>query len=353
MKSNATPSTSLGRALPQVDRMANRLRRCAAMARTAGHPWCATHADRQGPGVETAAAARVVRNPLLATVRTPFGSVRLAIDASQWPALASAARLPDDGRRHAVLTLLIEARLGTLAGLVTDFDLQVGSAGDIGFAGVTLQIEAVRCDVVSVDDRLLDALEAYVAELSPSLPAAMFHRSLPSRILLAARSLPAGRLRDLQVGDVLLLAAPNLLASGFEAWLSWGEGGPSELRTRVLLSGATMNLTSAPAVSGMPEDDVAGEVFLPGGRALLARLELPIGIELAGPLLRLADISGLKAGDVLELPVPIEQAQVRITVARQALGLGELVAIGGRLGVRILRMDAVPETVDAMAEVAP
>lgn len=341
MKSNANHVSLLGHALPQVDRMVNRLRRCASMARTAGHPWCSLHAERQGPVVETVAAEPVARDALVATVRTAFGTARLAMNPLHWPALASAATLKDDGRRHALITMLVEARLGPLAALVSGFELQAGMAGCVVFAGLALHVEAVRCDILAVDDRLLAAIEAYVAALRPSLSTAALQRRLPSRILLGSRTLPVSRLRNLQAGDVLLLGLHNPPMSSFSGWLSWGERGPGELSAPVLLSGLTMSLNSPPAPGGITGADAGSDVIASTGAALLAQLDLPIGIELSGPLLRLADIADLKAGDVLELPIPIEQAHVRLTVARQALGLGELVAIGGRLGVRILRLDPV------------
>lgn len=346
MKPNATSLASLDRALPQVERMGNRLRRCAAMASTARHPWTAGRANTQDPQesrqprVEMVPAAAVASDALLATVFTPFGIARLAIAPLQWPALASAATLADAGRRHAVATLLLESRLGPLAALVSGVELQAaGAIGDVSRAGVALHVAATRFDVLAVDDRLLTAIESHVAGLNPVLSDTALDRRLPSRIVLASRSISVRRLSELRVGDVIVLPSPGSSESAFDAWLSWGEGGPRDLRTHVLLCGATMSLTTPPAFAHAAESDAGIDAFPSTAGALLARLELPVCIELAGPVLRLADIADLKSGDVLELPIPIEQAQVRITVARQGVGLGELVVIGGRLGVRILRMD--------------
>lgn len=339
MKPNVHSATSLSRVLPQVDRMANRLRRCAAMARTAGHPWTLPAAKERGPGLEWLPTATVAADALVATVHTPYGSARLAIAPLQWPALASAATLADAGQRRAVAILLAASRLGPLAALVSDIELGSGSMADVSSAGLALQVAAVRLDVLAVDDRLLAAIEAHVAELSPRLSIAARSRRLSSRILLASRGLPLGRLRTLRVGDVLVLPSGKPAEDGVDAWLSWGDGRAAQLRARVLLSDANMSLKNPPAVVGADENPEDGGVSVPTAGDLLSRLELAVGIELSGPTLRLADIADLKAGDVLELPVPVEQAQVRITVARQGWGLGELVAIGGRLGVRILRMD--------------
>ncbi|MCZ2498201.1 hypothetical protein GN316_15655 [Xylophilus sp. Kf1] len=350
MKPNSTSAASLCSVLPQVDRSACRLRRCVAAAVVTGHPWSLHRAHRPDPCVEVEAVAQVVtQGALQATVRTPFGAARLAIATAQWPALAGAATLDDDVRRNAVAGWLVRARMGSLAALVSAIELDAGPPRDVPATGVFLHSDSVRIDVLTADDGLLQAIEAALAQRVPALADAALQRRLPSRFLLASRAVSVGRLRALRVGDVVLLPSVASTESGLNARWSWGDGGPAELCAHVFLRGSSMSLKLLPALADTAEYETISDGSPPTTVELLARLELPIAVELAGPLLRLADIARLTAGDVLEMPVPIDQAQVRLTVARQALGWGELVAIGGRLGVRILRIDAMPGSNEAVS----
>jgi type III secretion protein Q len=95
----------------------------------------------------------------------------------------------------------------------------------------------------------------------------------------------------------------------------------------------------------------------PGRRIPVARLdqiELPLELTLPAPTLSLVELAALAPGDVVTLPLSTADASVRLSVNGQTLGLGELVAVGSQLGVRIVRLaGAFGAPPDAIAGEAP
>lgn len=336
-----TPA-SLARALPKADGAAARLRRCAAALRALdrGRPVCGTAFH-----IETGAEAQTTADHLQLMVRSPFGSLEIAMSCLQWPAMDCAATLPDRRSRNAVATLLLREGLGPLAHLLMSVELLPAPAPVTRTSGVVCVYRAARLEVLRADTSLLGAIGSAVADADRTV--GMPHETalrLPSRLLVGRRFLSRTLLCGLRPLDVVLLPANE----GEPARLTWGDGTTrSLLRAGVLLQASTMTLTEAPHLSA----DAAGPAELQDAPAsgatatarALARLELSVDFELDGPQLSLADITTLATGDVLELPSSVDHAQVRITVARQRVGLGELVAVGGRLGVRILAMDIGPD----------
>ncbi|QHI99998.1 hypothetical protein GT347_19640 [Xylophilus rhododendri] len=345
MPSIATP---LNRALPQVDRASVRLRSCAARALRRGWPSAATGACFS---LQSVSPAPIAADALLAVVATSAGQISLAIEPQRWPALAMAASLPDSGTRSAVASLLLGEFLGRLADTSFTVDLRTTAPPASHGSGVALRCGDALLEVLHVDDYLLQAAERHCTALEPTMPATALAWRLPSRLILASRPMPRQVLQGLRCGDVVVLPLhqlPDDSGAGrglcARAVLAWGGDSPSALRAPVLLRDSTMTLIDAPhedGASAMLPIERDGADASAGIVRSLARLELPVQFELAGPSLRLADIAGLAADDVLELAMPIEQARVRIRVAEQCIGHGELVALGGRLGVRVLRIEPV------------
>jgi type III secretion system YscQ/HrcQ family protein len=340
----------LARVLPQVDRWAVRLLRCAGAARRRGavaSGWPEFGFGRMSPLPVTA-------NALTARITTRSGSALLAIEPRDWPALASAATLADVARRNAVAQVLFGERLGAFAWHVGHIELEAGGAAGRTSGGLVMSLASMPLAVLAVDDSLLDAIESWTdfpgGEQPESFLSAAGAMRLPSRIVLASRLLPQARLQNLRVGDALLLPPGSAPAPILGASLSWGDDPirPGQgLQASVLLAQATMTLTTPPAFQ--TDDLPHAPAEYRNGDAALDRLAFPVTFELAGPLMRLAEISRLAAGDVLELKVPVEHAELQIRIAGQAWGLGELVAVGGRLGVRILRMDPLADAIERAA----
>lgn len=70
----------------------------------------------------------------------------------------------------------------------------------------------------------------------------------------------------------------------------------------------------------------------------IGELELPVQFEIDTVSLPIDQLSALEPGYVIELPVAVTDARLRLVVHGQTVGYGELVAVGEHLGVRIIRM---------------
>lgn len=65
---------------------------------------------------------------------------------------------------------------------------------------------------------------------------------------------------------------------------------------------------------------------------------MPVAFEIDSTRMRLDELAALDTGAVIELDVALMDASVRLVCHGQTVGHGQLVAIGERLGVRILGM---------------
>jgi len=69
-------------------------------------------------------------------------------------------------------------------------------------------------------------------------------------------------------------------------------------------------------------------------------LEVPVHLEVAVMSLPLAELAALAPNHVLQLPVLLRDATVRLVCHGQTLGHGQLVAVGEHLGLQISAMSA-------------
>lgn len=160
---------------------------------------------------------------------------------------------------------------------------------------------------------------------------------VPIRLQWAIAPLPRDDWSTLQPGDVLVagrrsqppqaeacthgLAWP--LAPADDGWRI--SGPPRHLRTHAQ-ERSTMNEIPHPgdAAEGNDPD------------ALARRLPVDLAFELGRTELRVGELSALQPGYVFPLAGPLEGANVTIRANGQAVGQGELVAVGDTLGVRLL-----------------
>ncbi|MCP2090265.1 UNVERIFIED_ORG: type III secretion protein Q [Paraburkholderia sediminicola] len=186
-------------------------------------------------------------------------------------------------------------------------------------------------------------------------PETAFDLTVPGSLILGVKRLPVDTLHALEPGDVLLRAAfPSLDATLLDASndpsspharpravAAWGTPGLTRVCAAVELDGQSLvivkelnmseELDPASADAGLAIDDPADPIRI-------GELELPVQFEIDTVALPLAQLSALGPGYVLELPVPVADAQLRLVAHGQTIGYGELVTVGEHLGIRIIRM---------------
>lgn len=169
---------------------------------------------------------------------------------------------------------------------------------------------------------------------------------LPCHLLMPVSDLSAATLRGLDVGDVVLLGSrsiatatlrffadtgePSLDAS--RAWLAAAASGGISI-TRPLSAAELRNLTMSESVSDTPpaEGDAAA-------RDVRDAIPVRVDLLLDTLTLTLAELSGIAAGQILELRQPVEGARVELRANGRVFGSGELVSLGETLGVKVTRI---------------
>ena len=152
----------------------------------------------------------------------------------------------------------------------------------------------------------------------PPLPWADWSRLRPGDVLVAGRQSRPPRAQACAAG----LAWPIAPESG--GWRI--DGPPAPLPSAV---------QEASPMSDTPQDD-GNPAAAPDGDALARRLPVDIAFELGRSELRIGELSALQPGYVFPLAAPVEGMNVTIRANGQAVGQGELVAVGDTLGVRLL-----------------
>jgi type III secretion protein Q len=189
---------------------------------------------------------------------------------------------------------------------------------------------------------------------------------VPGRLIVGMKAIAVDTLSALEPGDVLLRGVfPSFdatLLSGAEpspetrprAVAAWGTPGLTRLYAAVEIDGHSLVIVKEPNMSE-ELDPVSADAGLatdqsgdPGGASddasadgypiHIGELELPVQFEIDTVALPLAQLSALGPGYVVELPVPVAEAQLKLVAHGQTIGYGELVTVGEHLGIRIIRM---------------
>ncbi len=311
----------------------------------------------RGAGLDIAVRAarppRALGCPASLTLRFDAGALQLRIDAHADAALALVATDANAARRAAAAGIVLDRTLARLTPLglgparVAAFDADDASDTPASL-DVTLRARAlhVAAGVVSIDDDVAARLEAHCAALPPARPTWLHALRLPTRVRLGARRYRCALLRTLRAGDILLHALAATPDGELEhASLHGGHASGRQWRATVRVSGSTLILTASPAMTS--DHDSAPTGAPPSNEMVpLDTLDVPVQLELDAVVLPVADLAALGPGHVLELALPVDEADIRLVVYGQTIGIGRLVAIGDQLGVQISRM-AAPDAADS------
>jgi type III secretion protein Q len=180
-------------------------------------------------------------------------------------------------------------------------------------------------------------LEASQREMA----AAPLPRDLPLRwaAIVGSTMLQAGEVGALEEHDIVLIDDARHSADALECWLGvsasrryagramFRNGG--QLQLVQFGTGGRMTTTN----SDSPSDEVT-----------FADIPVSLRFELAQWTAPLADVADLEAGSIIDLGNRIDEHAVSVWVEQRCIGKGQLVAIGERLGVRLLSVFAARST---------
>lgn len=276
-----------------------------------------------------------------------------AIDAVSASVMAAGAWSP--AVQLACLQARAQAALGGLLAWLAALDLwptQLHAGSGRLVAGPDGTLFACRAASHRLDGLLrteagdwLHRATAAVARLAPARPSHMAALPLPVAATLGIRRVALGTLRSLAVGDVLLLGRQAAAGSIESAWLVAGRGRGSlawacaaQGRTITATGDHWMSADTLGARAAGEHDGATGAVANTGRPDPMADLEVDVHLQLQVLSTPLAELAGMRAGYILELPVPAAEACVDLVVGGQVLGRAQLVCVGDRLGARILEM---------------
>lgn len=170
--------------------------------------------------------------------------------------------------------------------------------------------------------------------------------------VVGSTRLPAGEVRGLEEHDVVLIDDAKLTPGALNCWL--GVGPTRRHAGRVVWRG---NGGQTPSVLQMVEFGSGGGTSM--GSEIDATPagfdDIPVSLrfELAQWNASLAEVGNLAAGAVLDIGQRIDEHAVSVWVEQRCIGKGQLVAIGERLGVRLVSVFnglAPPETIASGAD---
>jgi type III secretion protein Q len=284
-------------------------------------------------------AARPPTELLSLDLRSAAGRADVALDPAQWPALAMAAALPDAELAREVADALLAPLAARLAPLLPG--LRLGAIRRYPSAAVSdgglpaLAVGGGQLSLVRLDRALADHLDALMRDGAASPLGRLAALRVPMRLALFDRPLGQRALHGLAAGDVVLAGAARRAGPRWRVTLKFGLGITMQATADLDLDASRAHLAAPPRL--VDEAAMAAPLAAPQAQGL-EHLQVPVSFEIDSARIALGELASLGEGAVIELDVPLSEASVRLVCHGQTLGIGQLVAIGDQLGVRILRM---------------
>jgi type III secretion protein Q len=293
-------------------------------------------------------------------VDTAHGPVTLVIDVADHTMLQTIAHDSDPVRAAALANLWLGGLLAAFesghaaAPVVRSFEVarNQGTRHGLLLSFLAAGIEC-RCTVLELPAALAADFERRWGQpgANPNLDT-LDGLTLACAIRLRSRRCTPEMLASLQRHDILLGWQPTLPYAPGEplvgATLRIGAPRGRQLCAAVRVDTNTVTLeTPVTLATAQPDDfdplEGASNHPLAESPVPIAAMEMPVHVELFSVNLGIAQVSALQPGYVLDLPLPLDDATVRLVSYGQTLAFGRLVAVGENLGVQIERMAASDE----------
>lgn len=273
-------------------------------------------------------------------IRCAHGSADVALDPAQWPALQMATGLPDAALARDVTDALLMPLVQHLAPLLPGAQVRaVRRYPSQAVATCTLPCVGQgqgEVSLVRLDSTLAAHVDAVLRDgVAPELGRVASLR-VPMRVTLFERLIRRQRLRDLHAGDVVLCGAARRSGSRWRATLKFGLGITMQAQADIDIDHSRAHLGAPPSL--VDEGAGQGATDLSRAPSGIEDLQVPVAFEIDSARVSLGELASLGEGSVIELDVALREASVRLVCHGQTLGVGQLVAVGDQLGVRIVRM---------------
>ena len=264
-------------------------------------------------------------------------TLNVVIDQMQWPAIGVLQQIDDHFRKEAVLNLLAYQTLSSLhemgceiprCHLDADAHLDPASIVSVQLFGYTVDLYPN-----AESEQFLNKLQTFLNTLAVPVTPRLVNWPLATIVMLGSKAFLLSRLNALRVGD----------------WVLWNRSedvglyvkGAENVKTSELLALCQLNAKDL-IVEEIPnqnthfikgESDAAEHL-----QTICTTLKVIVRFEIDGPSMTVATAVGLAPGDVIVLPAPVDQARVALRCQGRCFAYGELVAVGGQVGVRVLEV---------------
>lgn len=279
---------------------------------------------------------------LLLDIVCAHGDAGVALDPAPWPALQMVAGLEDGALARDVTDALLAPALHRLSALLPGARVRtIGRYSPTGAAGCAppcIGHGEGEVTLVQLSHSLATHVGGVLHEgVVPDLGRLQALR-VPMRVTLFERLIRRRRLAELSPGDMVLSGAAHRTGTHWQATLKFGLGIIMQAHADIDLDQPNARLTAAPHI--VEDDPASAAVELSRASVGIEDLQVPIAFEIDSARVSLGELACLGEGSVIELDVGLLEASVRLVCHGQTLGLGQLVAVGEQLGVRIVQMGA-------------
>lgn len=310
-----------------------------------------THEQAISAGVEIAASIPHNTGKPTRALELGLGLERMTLTLAEeaLPSLKVAASIPDHALREALCNLLLSPYLES-ASQVFDTPIKLLSSASKTPATHTAcsnPVDTLSIQIRNIQDQSryelmltshtdLGSLEHCQASSPIRLDTGLEQIRLPGKIIIREARYHSKLLQSLRTDDILLDCFLSLKADLSEIpdiQIYWGYPQGVHLKANAHIKDNLIRLTDRPFITEHPSS-YSGDTVMKN----MQDLELPVQLELDSLALSLGQLENMMPGQVLELPVSVSNAQIRIMSYGQNLGTGKLVAVGDNLGLQILHM---------------
>ncbi len=278
-----------------------------------------------------------ISNPVKLRLKGDEAQLLVVLDEEQWPSLRLIKQIPDQLRKDAVLNLCAYQALRQLCDMGckvercywdSEAQLPVSSR-------VSVQLNGCLVDLYpeSASDRFLDGVQAFLKNHTVPMTTRLAQWPLSTAVALGERAFSLSRIKALKVGD----------------WVLWGSSAYVTLRIHGAVANETSDLVATCQLSkreltveeALHEESQMVATEAEDAESLhssYAGLQVNVRFEIDGPAMTVAQAVGLTPGEVIVLAAPVDQARVRLRCQGRCFAYGELVNVGGQMGVRIVEV---------------
>lgn len=269
----------------------------------------------------------------------------VVLDPLQWPSMRVVQQLLDERRKDAVVNLWAHHALHQLRAIGCEVDRcqWVGDTQLRPAARVSVQWRGYVVDLYPepASARFVDGLQSFLTTLEMPMSTRLAQWPLATSVTLGERSFSLSRIEALKVGDWVLWGAADCVvlrvhgaasASGF-ALVAACQLSTKELTMEEALHEEVSAVAPEEALQSLTTEDVTETV-----QSTYAGLQVHVRFEIDGPAMTVAQATSLVPGEVLVLPTSVDQSQIRLRCQGRCFAYGELVNVGGQMGVRIIEV---------------